>query len=101
MRGAIADDDHADTSERVARWTGRCERLHLVHVAALPAFANASANRYNSLLYSALQQCGVTVVDWSPHLMQPGGQDIIHMHWPEAALNKRRWSRATARTGQL
>lgn len=70
-------------------------------MAALPAFANASANRYNSLLYSALQQRGVTVVDWSPRLLQRGRPDIIHVHWPEAALNKRRWSRATARTTQL
>lgn len=99
--GAIADDDHADSRERVGRWAGWCERLHLVHVAALPAFANASANRYNSLLYGALQQRGLTVVDWTPKLVQAGGQDIVHVHWPEAALNKPRWSRAAARTGQM
>ena len=71
----------------------------IVHVAAFPAFANPTGNRYNALLSSALQRLNVTVDEWAPALW-PRRVDIIHVHWPEVPLNIARPSHAAVRSAQ-
>jgi beta-1,4-mannosyltransferase len=70
-----------------------------VHVAAFPAFANPTGNRYNALLSSALQRLDVTVDEWSPGLWPPR-VDIVHVHWPDVPLNIRQPTHAAVRTAQ-
>jgi glycosyltransferase involved in cell wall biosynthesis len=72
-----------------------------VHVAALPAFANAEANRYNSLLYGEMQRLGVTVDEWRPTPRAQKRVDVVHVHWPESPLNKPRPVRAAGRGIEL
>jgi len=71
----------------------------VVHVAAFPAFANPTGNRYNAMLSTALQRLDVTVDEWSPRLW-PARFDIVHVHWPEVPLNIRQPTHAAVRTAQ-
>ncbi|HET6908588.1 MAG TPA: glycosyltransferase family 4 protein [Mycobacteriales bacterium] len=71
----------------------------VVHVAAFPAFANPTGNRYNALLSAALQRLDVTVDEWSPRLWPPRF-DIVHVHWPDVPLNIRPPTHAAVRTVQ-
>lgn len=53
------------------------------------------------MLYTELQRLGVTVDDFSPHLRGVGHPDVVHVHWPESALNKPRAGRAVGRSVEL
>lgn len=60
-------------------------------ILAWPAFSNRKLNPYNYLLYSHLQELGFQVTDvrdlrknW---LLAFRKFDILHLHWPEYALN--------------
>jgi glycosyltransferase involved in cell wall biosynthesis len=72
-----------------------------MHVAALPAFANAAANRYNALLYGAMQRSGATIEEFTPRVRGQRAVDIVHVHWPDAPLNKRNPVKALGRATQL
>ena len=65
---------------------------------ALPAFANRDRNPYNALLYEALQARGAAIQEFDPAAAIPGA--IVHVHWPEAHLNHRRWLRAAPRSAR-
>lgn len=65
-----------------------------MRVLAWPAFRNKESNPYNFLLYSHLQDLGVTVLDMGDVVRRPRqvwrllcqGVDVLHLHWPEHAL---------------
>ena len=49
---------------------------------AWPAFANRLENPYNALLYSALRELDVEVVEFSVQRLLFGPRaDILHLHW--------------------
>jgi beta-1,4-mannosyltransferase len=54
---------------------------------AWPARANRNLNPYNALLYAALEQVGVRVLEWNGDLSDLERVDVLHVHWPESALN--------------
>jgi glycosyltransferase involved in cell wall biosynthesis len=70
-------------------------------VLAAPAFANRRANPYNALLYGALQDRGVDVGELVLREVGRAPVDIVHLHWPEAALNKARRRAAGYRSLEL
>jgi glycosyltransferase involved in cell wall biosynthesis len=72
-----------------------------VRVLAAPAFANRRANPYNALLYDALVARGVDVGELDVNHVDPGGVDLVHLHWPESPLNKRRRRAAVFRSVQV
>lgn len=71
-----------------------------VRVLALPARANRAANPYNTLLSDALTELGAEVEEFSPEAARRGTHDILHVHWPEAHLNKPSWLKAGGRSAQ-
>ena len=58
-----------------------------MRVLAWPARANRDLNPYNSLLYGALEQIGVRVLEWAGNLVDLEQVDVLHLHWPESPLN--------------
>ncbi|HET7530038.1 MAG TPA: glycosyltransferase family 4 protein [Mycobacteriales bacterium] len=72
-----------------------------MHVAALPAFANAAANRYNALLYAARERSGASIEEFTPRLTGQRRVDIVHVHWPDAPLNKPNPVKALGRATQM
>jgi beta-1,4-mannosyltransferase len=54
---------------------------------AWPARANRNLNPYNALLYAALEQIGVRVIEWTGNLADLEQVDVLHVHWPESPLN--------------
>ena len=58
-----------------------------MRVLAWPARANRELNPYNALLYAALEQIGVQVLEWTGDLSALEQVDVLHLHWPESALN--------------
>jgi glycosyltransferase involved in cell wall biosynthesis len=58
-----------------------------VRVLAWPAFATAALNPYQARLYAGLEALGASVSEFEAHRDAPGGFDVLHVHWPEAALN--------------
>jgi beta-1,4-mannosyltransferase len=58
-----------------------------VQVIATPAFQNRSENPYNWLLYTAIGDLGVDVIESSPQTLFRHRSDIWHLHWPEGFLN--------------
>jgi beta-1,4-mannosyltransferase len=58
-----------------------------MRVLAWPARANRNLNPYNALLSTALEQIGVQVLEWTGNLTDLERVDVLHVHWPEAALN--------------
>jgi beta-1,4-mannosyltransferase len=58
-----------------------------MRVLAWPARANQNLNPYNALLYTALEQIGVQVLEWSGDLSDLERADVLHLHWPESPLN--------------
>ena len=77
------------------------DNLQHVRVLALPAFRNERANPYNALLARALLTRGVDVVEWTNLRALTERWDVVHVHWPEANLNKARTAAALGRTLQL
>jgi glycosyltransferase involved in cell wall biosynthesis len=68
-----------------------------MRVLASPAFANRRTNPYNAALYTALQRLGVVVSDSSEKRLLLERWHILHLHWPDGALNSRRAFGAAAR----
>jgi beta-1,4-mannosyltransferase len=58
-----------------------------MRVLAWPARANRNLNPYNALLYAALEQVDVKVLEWTGSLSDLKQVDVLHVHWPESPLN--------------
>jgi beta-1,4-mannosyltransferase len=56
-------------------------------VLAWPGLGARAKNPYPWLLYSHLVALGVRVRDFTPARALRGGYDVLHLHWPEKALN--------------
>lgn len=56
-------------------------------VSALPAFRNREGNPYNALLYRAIENGGVNVVEFRIRSLLRNKCDIFHIHWPDLAIN--------------
>lgn len=72
-----------------------------MRILAAPAFANRDANPYNSLLYSAVRVLGHEVSDFERASALRRPPDVLHLHWPESALNKPRRAAAFGRSLEL
>jgi len=58
------------------------KKIPPISVMAWPAFANRLENPYNALLYSALRELDVEVVEFSVQRLLFGPRaDILHLHW--------------------
>jgi beta-1,4-mannosyltransferase len=66
----------------------RTERGTL-RVLAWPGLRARRSNPYTWLLYSHLAGLGVRTEDFTPLRTLRGGYDILHLHWPDKALNAR------------
>jgi beta-1,4-mannosyltransferase len=64
----------------------RTERGTL-RVLAWPGLAARRSNPYTWLLYSHLARLGVRIEEFTPLRALRGGYDILHLHWPDKALN--------------
>jgi glycosyltransferase involved in cell wall biosynthesis len=64
-----------------------------LRVVARPAFKNAERQPYNAMLYGALRELGVEVVEHRARAMLPRC-DVVHIHWPEAMLETSSRARA-------
>ena len=58
-----------------------------LRVLAWPGLGARAKNPYTWLLYSHLAALGVRVRDFTPVRALRGGYDVLHIHWPEKALN--------------
>jgi beta-1,4-mannosyltransferase len=58
-----------------------------MRVLAWPARANRDLNPYNVLLYTALEEIGLQVLEWTGDLSDLKHVDVLHLHWPESPLN--------------
>jgi beta-1,4-mannosyltransferase len=58
-----------------------------LRVLAWPGLGARAKNPYTWLLYSHLAALGVRVRDFTPLRALRGGYDVLHLHWPEKALN--------------
>ena len=58
-----------------------------LRVLAWPGLGARAKNPYTWLLYSHLAALGVRVHDFTLARALRGGYDVLHMHWPEKALN--------------
>ena len=58
-----------------------------VRVLAWPGLGARAKNPYTWLLCSHLAALGVRVRDFTPARALRGGYDVLHLHWPEKALN--------------
>jgi glycosyltransferase involved in cell wall biosynthesis len=56
-------------------------------VLAWPGLGAWAKNPYTWLLCSHLAALGVRVLDFTPARALRGGYDVLHLHWPEKALN--------------
>lgn len=73
-----------------------------MHVLASPAFENRRANPYNAALYTALQRRGVVVGEFAAkRRVWLESWDVVHLHWPDAALNSRNVFVAALRAAHL
>ena len=60
-----------------------------LRVLAWPGLGARAKNPYTWLLYTHLAALGVRVDDFSPRRALGGAYDVLHMHWPDKALNAR------------
>ena len=58
-----------------------------LRVLAWPGLAARRSNPYTWLLYSHLAPLGVRVEEFTPIRAVRGGYDVLHVHWPEKAMN--------------
>lgn len=79
---------------RPAARTAEAEAPAAVRVLAHPAFA--PGNLYTTQLYRHAEQAGAAVEGFTPARAVTGRYDVVHVHWPEAALNHRMALRAWA-----
>jgi len=69
-----------------------------MRILALPAFKNRRENPYNAALYTALEELpGVTVAEFTNRRLLLERWDILHIHWPDAALHRKTASGAALR----
>ena len=68
-----------------------------MRILASPAFANRRTNPYNAALYGALERPGVVVREFSKKRLLLERWHILHLHWPDGALNTRHAPVAAAR----
>lgn len=64
-------------------------------VMAWPAFETDSP--YNHLLYRPMVEQGIRVDDWSPKRLLRAPPSVLHLHWPEVAIQVPSASKAAAR----
>ncbi len=60
-----------------------------MRILASPAFENRRTNPYNAALYGALERPGVVVREFSKKRLLLERWNILHLHWPDGALNAR------------
>jgi len=70
-------------------------------ILSAPAFSNKSANPYNWLLSTHLQEQGVEVFEYSHARLLRGGYDIVHYHWPDGYINHPSFLKTVWRMGVL
>ena len=58
-----------------------------MRILALPKFSDR--NPYTSLLYTAVENLGVEVVEFDPRAGSPSKGDLLHVHWPDWFLGRR------------
>lgn len=63
-------------------------------VIARPAFVSRKGNQYTSLLYRALRDEGVAVMEYTRRNLFTGDYHVFHVHWPDAVLLEKRTFRA-------
>jgi glycosyltransferase involved in cell wall biosynthesis len=63
-----------------------------LRVLAWPGLGARAKNPYTWLLYSHLASLEVRVRDFTPGRALRGGYDILHVHWPDKALNAESWA---------
>ena len=61
-----------------------------LRVLAWPGLGARRSNPYTWLLYSHLAALGIRTEDFNLVRARCGGYDILHLHWPDTALNARR-----------
>ena len=61
-----------------------------LRVLAWPGLAARRSNPYTWLLYSHLTPLGVRVEEFTPLRALRGGYDVLHVHWPDKAMNSPR-----------
>ncbi len=66
-------------------------------ILASPAFNNRRTNPYNAALYTAIRQLGATVGEFTKQRLLFGRWDVVHVHWPDGALNTRHAAVAAVR----
>ena len=72
-----------------------------MRVLAAPAFKNRRTNPYNAALYTALEQGGAVVGEFTKRRLLRERWDIVHLHWPDGVLNSRHAPLAAARVAYL
>ena len=74
-------------ADRRASTGGAPQRQRAAPGARLAGLGSRAKNPYTWLLYTHLAALGVRVRDFTPARALLGGYDILHLHWPEKALN--------------
>jgi beta-1,4-mannosyltransferase len=70
------------------RWRSVGTRSHLINVLARPGHAAAIFNPFTSLLVDAIEDTNrASVTEFSPKRLLQGRWDIVHVHWPELAID--------------
>lgn len=69
-----------------------------LRVLGWPAYKFKSINAYNWLLYRAVQNQNVDVVEFSVRQLLMGRYDILHIHWPEQYLGLKNALEALVKT---
>jgi beta-1,4-mannosyltransferase len=68
-----------------------------LRVLAWPGPGAKAKNPYTWLLYSHLTRLGVQVREFTPASAMHGGYDVLHVHWPDKALNASSWTESAIR----
>jgi glycosyltransferase involved in cell wall biosynthesis len=69
---------------------------HPLRVLMWPACASLRSHPYNLSLYVALEETGVAVRDCSTSRLMLDRWDVIHVHWPDLALQRKGATEAAA-----
>ncbi len=72
-----------------------------MRILASPAFKNRRTNPYNAALYDALARRGVAIGEFTKRRLLLERWDIVHLHWPDGALNTRHAAVAALGLGHL
>ncbi len=76
----------------IRREPERAEVSGGIRVLAWPGLGARAQNPYTWLLYSHLASLGVRVEEFMPARAIRGGYDVLHLHWPDKALNAVSWA---------